>query len=105
MPESDWKLFRELRELALERFCQCVLAEIGSVAADSGQSHHDRYLAVFKLIRERDKELAAAFDEPRRSTALQQLAFIRSRELLTDEEFARFWPETRETVAVMLGIR
>jgi hypothetical protein len=77
-----------------------VLAEIGNVSSDPGQSHHERYLAVFRLIRERDKELAAAFDEPRRSTALQQLALIRSRELLTDDEFARFGRETLDAVAL-----
>jgi hypothetical protein len=103
MPESDWKLFRQLRELALDRFCQRVLAEIGSLASDAGQSHHDRYVAVFNLIRERDKELAAAFDDPRRSTVLRQLALIRSRELLTDEEFARFGRETQDAVALWLG--
>jgi len=105
MSESDWRLFRQLRELALERFCERVLAEIGKVTFDSGPSHHERYLAVFKLIRERDQDLAAAFDNPRRSTALQQLALIRSFALVTDEEFGRFRPETRETVAVILGDR
>jgi hypothetical protein len=103
MSESDWRLFRQLRELALERFCERVLAEIGNVSSDPGQSHHERYLAVFRLIRERDKELAAAFDEPRRSTALQQLVLIRSRELLTDDEFARFGRETLDAVALWLG--
>jgi hypothetical protein len=27
-PESDWKVFRELREVALDRFCRRVLEEI-----------------------------------------------------------------------------
>jgi len=103
MSESDWRLFRQLRELALERFCERVLAEIGNVSPDPGQSHHERYLAVFRLIRERDKELSIAFDNPRRSTALQQLALIRSRELITDEEFSRFGRETQVAVALWLG--
>jgi hypothetical protein len=105
MSESDWKLFRKLRELALERFCERVLAEIGNLSSDSGQSYHERYLAVFNLVRERDKELEASFDEPRRSTALQQLALIRSYALLDDEEFSRFRLETRESVSVILGDR
>jgi len=35
------------------------------------------------------------FNNPRRSTALLQLALIQSRDLLSEEEFARFSPETR----------
>jgi hypothetical protein len=103
-PESDWKLFRKLQLLALDRFCQRVLAEISRHVADAGKSSHERYLAVFKLLQRRDEELADAFNDPRRSTALVQLARIRFRELLTDEEFAGFSPETRASVQALLEI-
>jgi len=103
-PESDWKLFRKLQLLALDRFCQRVLAEVSQLAADVGKSSHERYLAVFKLLQRRDKELADAFNDPRRSTALVQLAQIRFRKLLTDEEFAGFSPETRASVQMFLEL-
>ena len=48
--EPDWKLFRQLQPLALERFCQRVLEEVGRLAADTGKTSHERYLAVLKLI-------------------------------------------------------
>jgi hypothetical protein len=101
-PESDWKLFRKLEVLALDRFCQRVLAEVSGLVADAVKTNHERYLAVYKLVRRRDKELADAFNDPRRSTALVQLARIRFRELLTDEEFAGFSPETRASVQMFL---
>jgi hypothetical protein len=103
MTESEWKLFRQLREVALDRFCQRVLSEVARLASEGGKSSHDRYLAVFQLLGRRDKELADAFDGPRRSTALRQLASIQYHELLTDEEFARFRPETRDSVRALLG--
>src|SRR4051794_4245278 len=93
--ESDWKLFRRLQPLALDRFCQHVLAEISRIAADIKRSNHNRYLAVFKLLHQRNEELAEAFDNPRRSTALVQMARIQLQKLLTEEEFARFSPEAR----------
>lgn len=96
--ESDWKIFRQLRSIALERFCQRVLNEIVSAAADAGKSGHERYLDVFRLIKRRDKELAHAFDDLRRSTALAQIAIIQSHGLFTEEEFSRFSPETRNVV-------
>ena len=102
--ESDWKLFRKLQPLALDRFCQRVLAEIGQLVADAGKSDHERYLAVYKLLQGRDEELADAFNDPRRSTAVIQLARIQFQELLSDEEFACFSPETRASVERLLEL-
>lgn len=102
--ESDWKIFRQLRELALERFCERVLDELVRAAKQEGKSSHQRYLAIYKLIEERDEELADAFENPRRSAALLQLAIIRRRGLLTDEDFARFSDETRKVVEGILGL-
>jgi hypothetical protein len=100
--EPDWKVFRQLQPLALDRFCQRVLTEVGRLAADADKSHHERYLAVFQLLQRRDKELADAFNDPRRSTALVQLARIQFHELLSAEEFARFTAETRASVEMSL---
>jgi hypothetical protein len=69
--EADWKVFRQLRPVALERFCERALAEVGRLASDPNKTSHERYLSVFRLIERRDRELADAFDDPRRSTALR----------------------------------
>ena len=34
--EADWKLFRHLHALALERFCESVLSEVGRLVSSSG---------------------------------------------------------------------
>jgi hypothetical protein len=101
LPEPDWRLFRQLREVALERFCERVLRELREMTANTPESSHQRYLEVFKLIDRRDGELGRAFDNPRRSSALLQLAFIRSHGLLTDAELARFSPETQQSIALL----
>jgi hypothetical protein len=101
--EADWRLFRQLQPVALGRFCQRVLEEIARLSSDPGKSNHERYLAVFTLIQRRDRELADAFDNPRRSTGLRQLALIQSHELLSVEEFGRFSAETRGAVPILLG--
>ena len=64
-------------------------------------STHDRYQKIYRLIADRDEELARAFDDPRRSTAILQLAAINSYGLLSEEELLSFTPETRETVALL----
>jgi hypothetical protein len=96
IPEADWKTFRQLRAVALERFCERVLADIRSASSVAGHSAHERYLKVFEILRDKDKELASLFDNPRRSTAKVQLSMIVSAGLLTDEELLRFSPETRK---------
>jgi hypothetical protein len=96
--ESDWKVFRELRSVALERFCQRILDEIQQVSADPNRGAHERYLAVYDLSRRRDREIARAFNDPRRSVAFMQLLSIQSHRLLTEEELDRFSPEFRESL-------
>jgi len=104
IPESDWKIFRKLHEVALERFCERVLTEVGRAAESRGKTAHERYLANFKLLKRRDAQLADAFNDMSRSKMLLHLARIQAHKLLTDEEFARFSPETREAVRGLLEI-
>jgi hypothetical protein len=101
--ESDWKNFRQLHAVALEWFCERILDENERLLKDTSRSDHERYLAIYRLYRERDKEVARLFDEFRRSTALWQIAAIKSHGLLTDEEFARFSQETQNLVEVLMG--
>src|SRR6266851_2283703 len=73
--ESDWKLFKPLRAVALARYCE-----------------------IFQLLQKRDHELQQTFDYLRRSTALNQLVAFRVTELVTDEEFLPFSAEVREFI-------
>jgi hypothetical protein len=103
--ESDWKLLRQMASVALERFCREVLETLGRIAADDTKTYHQRYLAIYELLRRRDKKLAEAFDDMRRSTAFYQLAHMYSQRLLRDEEFSSFSQETQSIVELLLGTR
>lgn len=103
--ESDWKLFRQLHPVALERFCERVLAEVQAAVTDRSEGSHDRYLKLFDLVRERDKTIGRLFNDPRRSNALILLVNIKQEGLLTAEEFARFSPETRERIENIEEVR
>ena len=98
-PESDWKVFCKLREIALERFCKRVLDQTESFREQSSESNHKRYLALYQWIGEQDEELARAFNDPRRSRMLWQLTSIHRLNLLETSELERFTPTTRETTA------
>jgi len=102
--ESDWKILRQLHPEALERFCKEILLEIESINSDSAKSFHRRYLDTFGVLHRRDKEIAETFNNLRRSTALRQLASMRARGLLTEDEFSRFSQDTRNAVDLLLEI-
>lgn len=102
--ESDWKIFKRLREIALERFCERVLNEVARISSDSAKSQHERYLAIHRLIRDRDREIEPIFDYLRRSTAVRQIRTFRSHDLLTAEELRQFSPELAKSVEDILEI-
>lgn len=103
--EADWKILRRLRPVALERLCQRILAESVEAASSGSGSAHDRYLKLFELIQERNTELAYAFDDVRRSTAIFTLIGVYRMGLLSDEEFGQFSIEARTAVRRALGSR
>ena len=103
--ESDWKLFRKLREVALERLCERVLGEIHALTVETGGSFHERYLRVYDLIRDRDKTIGWAFNDPRRSNAFIQLANIKDEGLLTPDEFDGFSEQTRKMIENIEAVR
>lgn len=102
--ESDWKILRDLKQLALERFCERTLGEIAAITIATSKGAHERYLEVFRLIDRRDEELALAFNDLRRSNAIIKLVAMRVRGFITDEEFQRFSEETRDVVERILSI-
>jgi hypothetical protein len=77
--EPDWKLFsRNLRSLALERFCERVLEKLSKIS-ESDQSFHERYLKIYRQIHDDDNDLAEMFNDSRRSNTIIQLRSIRRR--------------------------
>ena len=64
-PESDWKVFRELREIALDRFCKRILNEATDVISEGSGTAHERFLKLFKHVGDQNDEIAHAFDAPR----------------------------------------
>ena len=101
--EADWKNFRQVRAIALERFCQRVLDESERLHVDTSHSAHERYIAIYRLFDERDKEVALLFNDLSRSTVMWQIAALKRRGLLTEDEFARFSQETQSPVVALLG--
>jgi hypothetical protein len=95
-PERDWKTFKKLRDVALERFSERIRAECIAKFNDATLTAHERYLAVYDLIQDRDTEIARIFDSLRRSTALLQLRQFWRHGLIDEEEAQALSEETRQ---------
>jgi hypothetical protein len=102
--ESDWKHLRQLKAIALDRFCSRALAEIQAASSDPEKTSHQRYQAVYKLVEDRDDELANIFDDLKRSNAMGKLFQMRRASLLTDDEWIGFSDEIRSVFAKICNI-
>jgi hypothetical protein len=58
----SWKLFWKIRLIALNRFCEWVLAEVTRIAHLKAYTPHQRYLPVFQLVKQRYRDFAELFD-------------------------------------------
>lgn len=102
IPERDWKIWRTLSEMALNRFCQKILDEAAEFADGEG-TPHERYGELFRHLKERDRLIAEVFDGPSRSRAYMQIAFAVRRRIITRQELSRFSEETQQVIARILG--
>lgn len=96
--ESDWKIFKKLRVIALERFSQGILDQSQAVCSKTSLTAHERFGDLYDLIQKQNKEMAAMFDDFRRSTADLRLRLMVMHKLLTGEELSEFSPEMRRAV-------
>jgi hypothetical protein len=99
--ERDWRQLRRVHAIALERFSAQVLDEAAAVIHDGDRSAHARYLALFRLVHDRNAAMATAFDDLRRSTGLQRLSAIIGVDVLTEEDLAGFQPEVRDAARAL----
>jgi hypothetical protein len=98
IPESDWRHFKRVHNELLERYCARTLDELAAQLKTGDGTAHDRYVRAYKLLKNRDEDIARAFDDFRRSTAVIQLAIMRAMRLLTDEDLSVFSKQTQDQV-------
>lgn len=96
MKESDWKIFKAIKEIALEKYCTLVLNESQDVISMQDEHVHNKYLLLYKLLHNRDKQMSLLFDGHSRSRAWLQLIAIRSKGLADETLLAKLSDEFRE---------
>ncbi|MEJ6080517.1 hypothetical protein MT391_18590 [Vibrio sp. 1-Bac 57] len=96
MKESDWEIFKSIKEIAIEKYCNLVLEASQTVISKQDESAHNKYLLIYKLLQKRDEKMAALFDGHSRSRAWPQLLAIRSEGLADQTLLTELSDEFRE---------
>jgi hypothetical protein len=81
-----------------------VLEECAETIRAADTSPHEQYLRLYRLLKDRDKDIAIAFDDLRRSTAIQRLASMILLGVVTDEELSQFSEATRASATALADI-
>ena len=99
IPEKDWKHFRSLNELIINRFSKDTISQISQIIASKEiESKHEKYLKVYEYVRERDKILDNQLRDFRRSNAKLKILEIYRMGLIKPQEFDQFSDEVKDFV-------
>ncbi len=101
--ERDWKYLRSLHDALLHELCSRILTEAVRIATADGDPHQ-RYLKLFRHLKQSDRIIARCFDDWRRSTILEKILCLRYHKLLPDEAVTHLSQETRERLGALEGI-
>jgi pyruvate-formate lyase-activating enzyme len=77
MREPDWKIFKQIKQKAIEEYCEQALKEFSEIINDDKEHVHNRFLLIRRLAQNREKEMSLIFDYDSRSKAPIQLMLIR----------------------------
>ncbi len=95
--ESDWKKFKKIKEKALESFCGSILNDVkDGMESKEPPSNHGKYLYLYRLIENYDKQIALLFNDHSRSKAVLQLMMLRDEGLVQDEDVKNLSIELQE---------
>ena len=96
MQESDWKIFKKVKEAALDKCCEKSLAEFQQLISDNSKSNHQRFLDLFDRVDNANSEIARMFDGHSRSRAAMQALAMRKHGLIPHESMTNFSQEFQE---------
>lgn len=104
IPESDWKVLRELKPKLLERLCERILAYIRAKCDVADDTPNKRFLELLADAQDGNDAIAHIFDGLRRSNAIQRLARMKDERLFHGSEYARLSEPTRRAVDAYKGM-
>ena len=96
--ESDWKYLRKIKDEILNRHCDAILEVIDLIIENRKGEEHKSYIQIYRLLENKDKEIAVTYNDLKRSNAIEKIYLMRKHLAMTDEEFSKFSVETKDLV-------
>lgn len=96
--ESDWKYLRKIKEKVLNRHCDAILEAVEMIVQNRKGEEHKSYIQVYRIMKEKDKEIGITYNDLKRSNAIEKICHMRRHFAMTDEEFSKFSSETKDIV-------
>ncbi|WP_419533467.1 hypothetical protein [Endozoicomonas sp.] len=98
LPERDWKVVKKLHPILLQRYCQQVFEDVHALTEGDECDYQAAYLKLYKLVRDRNKNIGHLFDGFSRGQATMMIMTWKRQHLITEEELAMFSDETQAAV-------
>ena len=96
LQERDWKYLRSIHDELLHELCSRINRKAVELATAEGKNPHERYLALYRYLRESDEIVAKCFNDWRRSMLDLIVLNLRHNRLFTDEHVKHLSPEAQE---------
>jgi hypothetical protein len=97
--EKDWKYLRSVEKDLLSELCRTINQKAAEIVHSGTGSEYDKYLLLFKHIKDSDAIVAECFDDWRRSNLLFKLPHLLRHKVLRDEHLLNLTAETRERLS------
>ncbi|MBE0502973.1 MAG: hypothetical protein IBX46_02495 [Desulfuromonadales bacterium] len=102
IPEKDWKYLRSVEKDLLSELCRTINQQAAAIVHSGIGSEHDKYLLLYKHLKDSDAIVAECFDNWRRSNLLFKLPLLHRHKLLRDEHILNLSAETRDRLDLFI---
>lgn len=103
IPEKDWKYLRSIEKDLLSELCRTINQKAAAIVHAGAGSEYDKYLLLYKHLKDSDAIVAECFDDWRRSNLLFKRPLLHRHKILRDEHILYLSVETRERLDRFIG--
>ena len=102
--EKDWKYLRSIEKELLSELCHTINQKAAEIVQAGAGTEYDKYLRLYKHLKDSDAIVAECFDDWRRSNLLFKLPLLHRHKVLRDEHIHNLTAETRERLGRFIGM-
>ncbi|APC87761.1 hypothetical protein FORC22_1900 [Vibrio parahaemolyticus] len=103
--ESDWKVFCEIKNEAIQLYCTRQLNEVIETITDESELAGERFHFMCQYSKTSEKQMKLIFDGHSRNKAFIQLMLMCEENLVAPEQFERLSDEVKKDITSLLEKR